>query len=177
MTYTNIEIKAMASEEQQGKIREILKENNAKFIGTDNQKDIYFKNGSGRLKLRKGDIENYLIYYKREDEADLKKSEVVIFNNQGRIGELEKITRETHEVLIEVDKTREIYFIENVKFHIDNVSGLGRFIEIEAISHENLISEEKLRERCNYYKTLLEIKNENLIKNSYSDMLLEKNKK
>ena len=149
--FYNLEIKARTSEKQQIEIRKILKEKNAKFIGTDNQKDIYFKNGSGRLKLRKGDIENYLIYYKREDEADLKKSEVVIFNNQGRIGELEKITRETHEVLIEVDKTREIYFIENVKFHIDNVSGLGRFIEIEAISHENLI------------------------KNSYSDMLLSKN--
>ena len=173
--FYNLEIKARTSEKQQIEIRKILKEKNAKFIGTDNQKDIYFKNGSGRLKLRKGDIENYLIYYKREDEADLKKSEVVIFNNQGRISELEKITRETHEVLIEVDKTREIYFIKNVKFHIDKVKNLGNFVEIEAISRGNLISEEKLREQCNYYKNLLKIPDNDLIKYSYSDMLLRKN--
>ena len=32
-----------------------------------------------------------------------------------------------------MDKKREIYFIHNVKFHIDNVKNLGTFIEIEAI--------------------------------------------
>jgi len=53
--FYNLEIKARTSEKQQIEIRKILKENNAKFIGTDNQKDIYFKNGSGRLKLRKGE--------------------------------------------------------------------------------------------------------------------------
>ena len=173
--FYNLEIKARTSEKQQIEIRKILKENNAKFIGTDNQKDIYFKNGSGRLKLRKGDIENYLIYYERENEKEIKKSKVILFNNQGRIDELEKRTKKTYEILIQVNKIREIYFIENVKFHIDNVSGLGRFIEIEAISHENLISEEKLREQCNYYKNLLKIPDNDLIKYSYSDMLLRKN--
>src|SRR3989338_11194383 len=156
MTYTNIEIKARTSEKHQEKIKKILKENNAKFIGIDNQKDTYFKDETGRLKLRRGNIENCLIYYKREDKTDLKKSEVVLFDNQGRISELEKITRETHEILIEVDKTREIYFIKNVKFYIDNVSGLGRFIEIEAISQDKILPIEKLQEQCNYYKTLLE---------------------
>ena len=61
--FYNLEIKARTSEKQQIEIRKILKEKNAKFIGTDNQKDIYFKNGSGKLKLRKGNLENYLIYY------------------------------------------------------------------------------------------------------------------
>ncbi|MBI2003874.1 class IV adenylate cyclase [Candidatus Pacearchaeota archaeon] len=175
MTYTNIEIKARASEKQQGEIRKILKENNAKFIGTDNQKDIYFKNETGRLKLRRGNIENYLIYYKRENKRDLKKSKVILFDNQGRIDELEKRTKKTHEILIEVNKEREIYFIENVKFHIDKVKNLGNFVEIEAISLENLISEEKLREKCLYYKNLFKIPDNDLIKDSYSDMLLRKN--
>ena len=173
--FYNLEIKAMASEEQQGKIREILKENNAKFIGTDNQKDIYFKNGSGKLKLRKGNLENYLIYYERENEKEIKKSKVILFNNQGRIDELEKRTKKTYEILAQVDKIREIYFIGNVKFHIDKIKNLGNFVEIEASSRENLISKEKLREQCNYYKNLLKIPDNDLIKDSYSDMLLRKN--
>ncbi len=192
MPNTNIEIKASSSEEEQNKIIEILKQNNAKYLGTDVQTDTYFKvdkneqktgnfltNSSsgksqigGRLKLRRGDIENYLIYYEREDKKEAKCSEVILFQNQGRISELEKIMKKTHDILIRVEKKRNIYFIENVKFHIDNVSGLGRFIEIEAISQNKLIPIEKLQEQCNYYKTLLEIKDENLIGNSYSDMLM-----
>ncbi len=171
----NIEIKAKSSEEQQNKIREILKQNNARYFGTDVQTDTYFKVERGRLKLRKGNIENYLIYYEREDKEKAKRSDVMLFNNQGRISELEKRTRETYEILIEVDKIREIYFIGNVKFHIDKVKNLGSFVEIEAISQENLISEDKLREQCNYYKNLLEINEQDLIENSYSDMLLGKN--
>ncbi|MDP2672540.1 MAG: class IV adenylate cyclase [Nanoarchaeota archaeon] len=176
MSYTNIELKAKSSEKHQEEIREILKQNNAKHIGTDMQTDTYFKVETGRLKLRRGDIENYLIYYEREDKADLKKSKVILFDNQGRLDELEKIMKKTHEVLIQVEKKRNIYFIENVKFHIDNVSGLGRFIEIEAGSQNGLIPEEKLKEQYAYYKNLFKIAEQDLIKNSYSDMLLEKNK-
>ena len=173
--FYNLEIKARTSEKQQIEIRKILKEKNAKFIGTDNQKDIYFKNGSGKLKLRKGNLENYLIYYERENEKEIKKSKVILFNNQGRIDELEKRTKKTYEILIQVNKIREIYFIGNVKFHIDKIKNLGNFVEIEASSRENLISEEKLREQCNYYKNLLKIPDNDLIKYSYSDMLLRKN--
>ncbi len=196
MSITNIEIKARASEEEQNKIIGILKQNNAKYLGADVQTDTYFKvdkneqktgnfltNSSsgksqieGRFKLRRGDIENYLIYYEREDKKEAKLSNVILFDNQGRISELEKILKKTYEILIQVEKKRNIYFIENVKFHIDNVSGLGRFIEIEAISQDKLIPIEKLQKQCNYYIELLGIENKNLIKNSYSDMIMEKNK-
>ena len=176
MQYNNIELKAKTSEEEQNKIIEILKQNKAKYLGTDVQTDTYFKVEGGRLKLRKGDIENYLIYYERENKKEAKRSDVILFDNQGRISELEEIMKKTHEVLINVEKKRNIYFIGNVKFHIDNVSGLGKFIEIEAISQDGSIPMEKLHEQCNYYKTLLEIKDENLIKNSYSEMLIESGK-
>lgn len=176
MTITNIEIKSKSSEEEQNKIIGILKQNNAKDLGTDIQTDTYFKVEQGRLKLRRGDIENYLIYYEREEKKEAKQSDVILFDNQGRISELEKIMKKTHEVLIQVKKERNIYVIHNVKFNIDNVSGLGRFIEIEAISQDEFIPIEELQEQCRYYKELLGIEERNLIKNSYSDMLIEKNK-
>ncbi|HFD33211.1 MAG TPA: CYTH domain-containing protein, partial [Gammaproteobacteria bacterium] len=43
-----------------------------------------------------------------------------------------------------VDKQRRIYFIGNVKFHIDEVKGLGSFVEIEAIDEDGNIGLEKL---------------------------------
>lgn len=172
MNHINYEIKARCSEEKQDRIRKYLKIKNAVFAGIDNQIDTYFKVDKGRLKLRKGNIENSLIYYERKDEKDSKQSKVIVFNNQGNIEDLEKIIKKTNEVLIEVEKTREIYFIDNVKFHLDKVKNLGNFMEIEAKS-KGEISLEKIKEQCNYYKNLFVIQNKDLIKNSYSDMLLD----
>jgi predicted adenylyl cyclase CyaB len=73
-----------------------------------------------------------------------------------------------------VDKHREIFFISNVKFHIDTVKNLGTFMEIEAIDTHGSIGKEKLNEQCAYYSNLFEIKTEDLITVSYSDLLLQK---
>jgi predicted adenylyl cyclase CyaB len=174
MNHTNIEIKARCSKKHQDEIRNYLNNNNAKYIGIDNQTDIYFQVKKGRLKLRKGNIENSLIYYERNDERDSKKSKVIICKNNEPSPDLENIVKQIHDVLIEVNKKREIYFIGNVKFHIDEVIGLGNFIEIEAISEDNSLSEEKIKKQCNYYKRLFNINDKDLISNSYSDMLLNK---
>lgn len=170
MQHLNLEIKAKASEEHQEQIRNILKQNNAKFIGTDHQIDTYFQIEEGKLKLRKGDIENYLIYYNRAEQKETKLSEVELYPLL-KHSYLEKVIRKTHEVLVEVDKHREIYFIDNVKFHIDIVKSLGRFIEIEAISEGTSHSLEELKQQCDYYQKLFNIKHSDLIKNSYSDLL------
>ena len=72
-----------------------------------------------------------------------------------------------------VDKKRKIFFIENVKFHLDEVNGLGPFVEIEAIDTKGDIGEEKLQEQCQYYMDLFGIKSTALIAVSYSDLLLK----
>jgi len=177
--HINYEIKARTSEKQQERIREILEINKAEFWGVNNQTDTYFKVKEGRLKLRRGDTENCLIYYERKNQKDTKEAKVKLFNNQGKIGVLERITRKSHDVLIEVIKQREIYFIGNVKVHIDKVNELGTFLEIEAqseLDEEGIskISLDKLKEQCNYHKNLFKIKDYQLIKGSYSDMLLKK---
>jgi len=174
MKRTNIEIKARCSKEHQDEIRNYLNNNNAKYIGIDNQTDIYFQVKKGRLKLRKGNIENSLIYYEKDDERGSKKSKVIICKNNEPSPDLENIVRQIHDVLVEVNKKGEIYFIDNVKFHIDEVIGLGNFIEIEAISENNSLCEEKIKKQGDYYKRLFNIKDRDLISNSYSDMLLNK---
>ncbi len=64
------------------------------------------------------------------------------------------------------------YYISNVKFHIDEVPGLGSFVEIEAGNVKVDLSKEQLQEQCDFYLKEFGIKEADLIEVSYSDMLL-----
>lgn len=169
MAHINIEIKARCDDFE--KIRKILHSKYAKFIGTDHQLDTYFKVNSGRLKLREGNIENHLIFYKREEKKGPKQSNVILFKSEPG-SELKKILSEALGILAVVDKKREIYFIDNVKFHIDTVEKLGKFIEIEAIDKDGTTTKDKLHEQCTYYSNLFKISDKDLVSASYSDLAL-----
>jgi adenylate cyclase, class 2 len=169
MGHLNVEIKARCSDHN--KVREILKFKSAEFKGTDHQIDTYFKVNSGRLKLREGDIENFLIYYDRENKDGPKESKVILFKNDPN-SNLKNILLNANEVLVVVDKKREIYFIDNVKFHIDIVENLGSFVEIEAIDNDAVIGKDRLYLQCQEYMKLLGILDGDLISCSYSDLLL-----
>ncbi|KKQ88328.1 MAG: Adenylate cyclase [Berkelbacteria bacterium GW2011_GWA2_38_9] len=77
-------------------------------------------------------------------------------------------------ILVVVDKQREIYFIDNVKFHIDTVKNLGTFVEIEAIDKSGTIGKAELLKQCQYFLNLFNISQDDLISVSYSDLLLQK---
>ena len=169
MPHTNIEIKAKTTKTDY--IREYLVANNADYKGTDLQTDTYFHVESGRLKLRQGNIENSLIYYHRENVTGLKQSEFELL--QVTNGEaLKKILMKAIGVKIEVKKSREIYYIQNVKFHIDTLEGLGNFVEIEATNIGCDLSLDELRQQCSFYMNQFGINDADLIPGSYSDMLL-----
>ena len=167
----NIEIKARCKHPEE--IVDFLDKQQAEFRGVDKQIDTYFKVKNGRLKLREGNIENALIHYQRPNQAGPKKSEVSIFKNSQNSG-LKEILLQALDTAVVVNKKRSIYFIENVKFHVDEVEDLGSFVEIEAIDNDGTIGEEALRAQCQTYLNLFHIKEEDLIEVSYSDMLLEK---
>ena len=171
MTQLNVEIKARSN--NQDLIRDILKLHRAEFKGIDHQVDTYFKVNSGRLKLREGNIENSLVHYQRDDKKGPKQSNVTFYKSADK-SSLKEILIIALGVLVVVDKSREIFFIGNVKFHIDSVKDLGTFVEIEAIDPNGKIGKEKLLEQCNYYLDLFKIRKEDLISNSYSDLLLKK---
>ena len=75
-------------------------------------------------------------------------------------------------VLVTVKKQREIYFIGNVKFHLDRVDRLGTFVEIEAIDQDGTIGQDQLLAQCRTFLELFEISQEDLVAVSYSDLLL-----
>lgn len=168
MSILNVEIKAKCKNPDF--VREILKDRNARFIGTDHQIDTYFKVEQGRLKLREGNIENSLIFYQRPDQAGPKQSKVNLYKtNAGN--QLKAVLTSALKTWATVDKKRSIYFIDNVKFHVDEVQSLGSFVEIEAIDKDGSIGQERLLEQCNYYLELLQIEEDDLVDRSYSDML------
>ena len=101
MPHINIEIKARCS--NQDIIREILKSENADFKGVDHQIDTYFKSPNGRLKLRQGNIENFLIFYNREDTEGPKQSDVTLLTVDS-VNSPRDILEQALGVLVEVDK-------------------------------------------------------------------------
>jgi len=174
MSHLNVEIKAVCGDHD--RIRSILLDRGADFRGADRQKDTYFKCARGRLKLREGNIENSLIHYMRENSSGPKDSNVVLYHPEPGPS-LRELLSAALGVLVTVEKVREIYFIDNVKFHIDTVPYLGKFVEIEAIDETGNIGREKLLEQCREYIGLLGISDGDMIDRSYSDMLLEKGRK
>lgn len=165
-----IEIKARCS--QPDRIRQILREHSARPIGTDHQIDTYFKVPNGRLKLREGNIENTLIHYQRPNQAGPKNSKVLLYRPAPNL-DLKQVLTAAMGVLVIVDKQREIYFIDNVKFHIDQVKQLGSFVEIEAIDEEDTLDPKILLDQCQHYMQLFAIQEADLMEVSYSDLLLQ----
>lgn len=169
--HLNVEIKARC--DRADEIHRLLLEKGSRFVGTDHQVDTYFQVPNGRLKLREGTIERHLIHYLRPDQQGPKSSQVMLYD-PGPDTSLKPLLQCALGVLVVVDKRRRIHFIENVKFHIDSVEGLGTFVEIEAIDLEGRFGEAELRAQCEEYMELLGIERSDLVENSYSDMLLER---
>jgi predicted adenylyl cyclase CyaB len=172
MDFCNVEIKAHCNESL--KIRELLLQRKAKFVGTDFQKDTYFRVKKGKLKIREGEIENFVIYYERDEIRGLKKSDVSLINLDSH-SNLSNVMKKAFDILAIVKKKREIYFIDNVKFHLDIIDGLGEFIEIEAKDEDMNLGIPFLEKQCQFYMELFKIEFKDLINKSYIDLISEKN--
>lgn len=170
MSYLNVEIKARTNSPEF--VRKYLIDHKAEFKGTDDQTDTYFNVATGRLKLREGNIENDLIYYNRNNQTGPKNSQFNLVKVEDAKGLKEVLTKSCGIKMI-VKKKRDIYYIDNVKFHIDEVPELGSFIEIEAGNILADKTESELLEQCNFYLKEFGVKDEDLIAVSYSDMLME----
>ena len=169
MAFINIEIKARTGRVEE--IRQFLQEQGAEFKGVDEQTDTYFNVSNGRLKLRQGKIENNLIFYNRPDQPGPKQSDFDLVKIED--GEkFKELLEKAIGVKVVVKKKREIYYIKNVKFHLDTLEGLGNFVEIEAGNKTHSLTVEELHRQCEYYLKEFGIKEEDLIDQSYSDMLL-----
>lgn len=171
MKIKNIEFKAKV--ESIEFYEEKLLSLNPVFKGIDHQIDTYFDVPKGRLKLREGNIENSLINYDRSDTVDAKLSNIILYEHNPNPA-LKDILSLQLGIKVIVDKNRKIYFIENVKFHFDEVKELGTFLEVEAIDTDDSFSMEELKSQCDYYFEFFNLSKTNLIDLSYSDLIMKK---
>ncbi len=165
----NIEIKAKYNDFERAK--EILKNLGASFSAKIRQVDTYYDVQKGRLKLRQSSEEepDCLIFYEREDIKGPKRSNLKIFDIEDAC-QLKEVLDAALKTKIIVDKVRELWWLDNVRIHLDEVKGLGKFIEFEVVTKTEK-DIQKSTERANELMKLFEIKESDLIEKSYSDLL------
>ena len=140
-------------------------------LGVQEQVDTYFVCPHGRLKLRQ--IEHQpanLIWYERPDQTAAKPSDyqlVPVSNPET----LKAALAAAWGIRGVVRKRREIFLHHNVRIHLDEVEGLGPFLEFEAVLHPGL-DDAAGEAQVEQLAARFAIRPEDLLPQSYSDMLL-----
>ena len=165
-----VELKARY--EDAAKARAILA--GSERLGTFRQTDTYFALGERRLKLREvaGRPTGQLIYYERPDDPGVKQSVVLVYEAVDP-AVLKDVLARTMGVRVVVRKVREIYRHDGVQVHVDEVEGLGRFLEFELAVEDTPSAIEEGRARLAALRMRFEIPEEDLVASSYSDLLAD----
>jgi len=167
----NIEIKAYARDiEKQVKIAETLGNGAPEFI---DQEDTFFNVPAGRLKLRVfGNGTGELIQYERKDSRGPSESNYLLSPTRNPES-LRALLTEALGVRAVVRKHRMVYFCGQTRIHLDQVEGLGPYIELEvALEDDQGVAEgEAIAEEL---MAKLEIEDNDLIDTAYVDLLLDK---
>ena len=109
----------------------------ARDHGTIVQRDTYFAARHGRLKLREEDPGGaHLIAYERADAA-LARQAAHRIARVGAPAELRAALATTLGVIGVIDKRRRLLLWDTVRIHLDDVAGVGRFVELEAVAGED----------------------------------------
>lgn len=145
----------------------------AKYEGILKQRDVYFNLSPGRLKLRTINAdEHQLIFYKRSNRASAKFSNYYI-SKITHPKRARMLLKEIFGIKIIVNKLRKLYIWQNVRIHLDSVNSLGKFIEFEIVC-KSLKDEKGSFEKMKYLKNIFNISNNDILRSSYSDMLIRK---
>jgi adenylate cyclase, class 2 len=141
------------------------------YVGVDRQVDTYFRVPRGRLKLRESSLSGpQLVPYLRPDETGPRRSDyqVVPLEDSERLKDLLGRILGVHRV---VRKTREIWLVGNVRIHLDEVEGLGSFVELEAVFDGTLAAEVREREKLAELLVALGLREGDLVAGSYETLL------
>jgi len=134
------------------------------------QIDTYFNVPEGRLKLREEGLDfASLIYYHRSDMAESCYSDYHICQIQD-LDSFKLILSNALGTKVIVEKTRDLWRFGNTRIHLDHVSGLGDFIELETVLRNQTKASAWLEH--DHVKDTLKIVEETLVPVSYSDLLV-----
>jgi len=130
----NIEIK-IAIKNNSKKIISFLKKIGAKYNGEFYQYDTYYNCKNGRLKLREINKKNFeLIFYRRPNKNGSKLSDYQVLNIQPeQLNTIKNIFKDAFGEKITVEKKRSLWLYKNTRIHLDKITGLGNFLELETM--------------------------------------------
>jgi adenylate cyclase class IV len=187
---TNFEFKARLHDAE--RVRNVMRQRRAEAASVMLQTDTYFRAPQGRLKLREIAFEPItnnepsraeLIFYRRENEARVKRSDYLIAptTEPRRMCEVLAAAFGTRVV---VAKRRELYLLgyrnkphepdaPHIRVHLDQVEHLGNFVEVEAVVGEG-IAAELAQSEAQALLLQLGVAEKDLIHGSYSDLLEER---
>jgi predicted adenylyl cyclase CyaB len=164
----NIEIKARVRDFPDLKRRaESLSDSPLEVIP---QEDTFFVTPQGRLKLRVlAPDRGQLIYYMRPDQNGPKRSDYYIYQTSDPEN-LKKTLALAYGVRGVVRKTRYLYMVGQTRLHLDDVEGLGQFLELEVVMRADqsdadgqAVAHELMRK--------LGIESSDLIEGAYMDLI------
>jgi len=165
---SNIEIKARVRDFDEIRQRaERLSDTDVQII---RQEDTFFNTEKGRLKLRVLATDRaQLIYYLRSDQEGPKRSDYHIFETSDPEN-LKRLLELAYGIRGVVKKTRYLYIVGQTRIHLDDVDGLGQFMELEVVLQEGQSNAEG-EEIAEHLMTSLEVERSHLIEGAYMDML------
>ena len=138
--------------------------------GTLVQRDVYYRARHGRLKLRtQADDGSELIAYRRPDAPDASESTYVRAPASEAVGEALEVALGTTVV---VSKHRQLLIWEGVRIHLDEVDGLGSFVEFEAVL-PGAGDPATARAKLARLRSELGIEDDALVSAGYADLLLD----
>lgn len=164
----NVEIKARVAD--LASVREVALGIGARCHAVEVQTDRYYSvDGAHRVKLRTiagGRAE--LVEYRRSEATGVRASDYIVTPVRDEAAGLCLVPKGTPRVVVR--KRREVLLWDNVRIHLDEVDGLGAFIELEAVVDERH-DESTCRVQVATLMRALALRDEALIRASYAEMV------
>lgn len=134
------------------------------------QEDVFFRCEQGRLKLRVfADGRGELIFYRRANQTGPKTSSYTIARTDEPAA-LREALELAYGVRAVVKKTRRLFMHGRTRIHLDQVEGLGDFLELEVVLRDDEGEGDGQAEADSLIKRL-RVDRECLIQSAYVDLL------
>ena len=165
----NLEIKVRV--DQLAQVHRLAHALGALDLGERRDRDTYFRVSRGRLKLREsgGRPGGELIYYERPDATVSRYSDYHLACID-RPEALKALLGAALGVLVVVVKTRRLLRCGATRIHLDQVDGLGSFVELETVIAGR--SEQAAAAEHEDVKQALGLSSASVVPVSYSDLML-----
>jgi len=134
------------------------------------QEDVFFQSRSGRLKLRTiNGQQSELIYYERDDSPEPKPSNYIVTPIADPTAMRSILSQSAGEKGV-VRKRRTLYLIGPTRVHLDDVEGLGHFLELEVVLTPDETTEEG-QDIAEDLMAMLGIEQSWLVRGAYLDLM------